>query len=152
VIPTRNPNPNLTPKETQTDEIRITSKIKSMKTVLRSRSLIQPQCTPALSPSDGEREKHCRRGAEALSGDHSSGGLKRSLAPSDGERVRGLFDWIITDAKLDLSRPFGTCDVLASHPALKRWAIFDCAAGTEFFAFDSILDVGCWMLDVRFYV
>src|SRR2546426_12844577 len=31
---------------------------------------------------------------------------------------------------LDLSRPFGTGDLLASNPALKRWAILACPFGT----------------------
>src|SRR6266542_2156879 len=31
---------------------------------------------------------------------------------------------------LDFSRPFGTRDLLASNPALKRWAILDCPFGT----------------------
>src|SRR2546426_2916586 len=31
---------------------------------------------------------------------------------------------------LNLSRPFGTRDLLASRPASKRWAILDCPFGT----------------------
>ncbi len=30
----------------------------------------------------------------------------------------------------NLSRPFGTRDLLASNPALKRWAILACPFGT----------------------
>src|SRR5712672_2904095 len=33
-------------------------------------------------------------------------------------------------AGLDLSRPFGTRDIFASKPALKRWAILACSFGT----------------------
>ena len=32
--------------------------------------------------------------------------------------------------ELDVSRPFGTHDLLARNPALKRWAILACPFGT----------------------
>ena len=35
--------------------------------------------------------------------------------------------WVVG---LDLRRPFGTRDLSASNPALKRWAILDCPVGT----------------------
>jgi hypothetical protein len=49
--------------------------------------------TPALSPSDGEREKIRGRRERSPNGDLLIGQTKDSLSPSDGERdrVRGSF-------------------------------------------------------------
>jgi hypothetical protein len=44
--------------------------------------------TPALSPSDGEREKIAASLGRSLNGDLSASDKICPLAPSDGERVR----------------------------------------------------------------
>jgi hypothetical protein len=59
--------------------------------------------TPTLSPSDGEKAKLCWSAVDSQSGDIVTSGLKGSLAPSDGERVRvrGRLDGITAIAKHD---------------------------------------------------
>src|SRR5436190_38940 len=54
--------------------------------------------TPALSPSEGAREKTQRVSARSLNGDTFARQRKVSLAPSEGERagVRGRFNCIVT--------------------------------------------------------
>src|SRR5215470_17248155 len=54
--------------------------------------------SPALSPSEGEREKAPRVSARSLNGERSEPERKSSLSPSEGERAgeRGPFNCMVT--------------------------------------------------------
>src|SRR5437879_3903318 len=61
--------------------------------------------TPALSPSDGEREKISHVRSRSLNGEAARDRRSDSLSPSDGERVRvrGSSDRILTAKSLNRS-------------------------------------------------
>src|SRR5207249_10409567 len=81
----------------------------------RSARCVVPACLPKARR---RQEGHLRIARRFNAGKHPA----RHTSPEGTAEGWGV--------GLDLSRPFGTRDLLAPNPALKRWAILACPFGT----------------------